>query len=125
MNYLKKMKKLKTIKIKIKEIPFSELSSFDEEGKKIPFDIGDKGEFIEDLYSEIDFEILINDLPTKIKEAFRLRGKEGLSNSEIAKRTNSKTRAIEQLIRRGNEKIRTKIKRIQKNQLKKFGQKYE
>jgi len=120
-----KIKPIEFKEVKIEEISFSDLSSFDNEGKETPFDAGDEGKFMEDLYSEIDFEILTNYLPAKTKEVFKLRKKEGLSNSEIAKKLGSKKRTIEQLFRRGNEKIREKVRRIRWNQLRKFGKVYE
>jgi len=118
-------KKANTIKIKVEEIPFSYLSDFNDNGEEVLFDAGDEGRFKENLYSEIGFDLLINGLSKKNKKAFELRKERGLSSAEIAERLGSKTRTVEQRFRRGHEKIREKIRRVQENQLKKFGKTYE
>ena len=96
-----------------REIPFSQLTQVDKEGKRIRFEdseeASDKGEFIEILYSEINFELITKDLPPKEKEVVKLRYKIRLSNKEIGQDTKSKTRTIEQRLYRAYKKIRAKI----------------
>lgn len=98
-----------------KETPFSQLSKIDKDGKIIRFEdsekASDKGEFVKTLHSEIDFELIIEELSPKQKEAVRLRYKERLSNKEIALKTNSRLRTVEQRLYRSYKKIRGKIKK--------------
>lgn len=99
-----------------KEIPFSKLSQIDSEGQTVEFEPSDKGKFAEVLYSWLDFELLINNLPEKEKQAIKLKA-EGLSRKEIAGEMKIKPNAAKQLIYRAYRKIKEKRARVRKNQL--------
>ena len=78
------------------------------EGRDESKAISDRGQFQKELMSQLEFEILINDLPSKEKEAVRLRAN-GFKREEIAKEMNIKPNAVKQLIYRGFLKIKKKF----------------
>ena len=98
-----------------KEIPFSKLSQTDSKGETVEFEPSDKGRFTEVLYSQLDFEVLINNLPRKERQAVRLRS-EGLSREEIAEEMKIRPNATKQLIYRGYKRVKEKVERVRKNQ---------
>lgn len=92
-----------------KEISFSELTQTDNEGKKIDFseswEASDGGQFEKNLYTRIDIDIVLSNLPRKEGQALRLR-REGYSRKEIANEMGTKPNAVKQLIYRAYGKIK-------------------
>ena len=70
------------------------------------FNPSDRGKGVEELYSRIDFELLIADLPKKEKEAVRLKNEEDLPREKIAEIMGIKGNAVKQLIFRGYKRIK-------------------
>ena len=92
--------------VEVKVIPFSDLATFDKQGKKIPFNSGDD-KFEETLRTHLEIEIIINSLPTKVKEIFQLK-RDGYSFTEIAGILKQDKRTVEQSFYRNCKKLRKK-----------------
>jgi len=96
---------------KTRVINFSALSSIDPEtGEEIPFDMGDKGKFVEDLQSRIQVNFILDKLSPRQQKVIEMR-MEGFKPQEIAKQMKLSTHAVYWHIKKAKEKVKDLLKK--------------